>query len=139
MAQMMRRTTAAIISALLSSSLLFQGLLIAVDLLVETDALRPSRGCDRNRFPRGFRPGKTTKVRKQVNGNPRRTHSITLPFTYNMDPSIVANDPPPLLLFFHGYGGNHRSCGERCKVDAPNNGFVSLRMTGYGVFIVLCS
>ncbi len=96
------------------------------------EAVRPSDGCYRNRLPKKYQPGQTTKVKRKVKGTPRRTHSITLPSTYDMDPNVVLDDPPPLLLFFHGWGGSHNSCGERCTVDAPDHGFVTVTMTGYG-------
>lgn len=75
----------------------------------------------------GLGPGDSIEFTREVPGTQELTHRLTLPNDY--DPM---GTPPPLMLFFHGWGGNYKSCGDRCDTDAPEKGFVSVSMTGYG-------
>eukprot|EP00957_Ditylum_brightwellii_P079413 6038722-Ditylum_brightwellii.AAC.1 len=75
----------------------------------------------------GLGPGDSIEFMREVPDTQELTHRLTLPNDY--DPM---GTPPPLMLYFHGWGGNHESCRDRCVVDAPKKGFVSVSMTGYG-------
>jgi len=110
-------------------------LLLIVGLCLRTSfvhAVRPSLGCSsKSSTALGLEltPGETYNFDRTAPGTQTRTHRITIPGNYD---SVDENSPSPVLLYFHGWGGNHKSCGDRCHSEAPDRGFVSLSMTGYG-------
>jgi len=93
-------------------------------------AVTPSPGCSNppseGELGYGLRPGKFTNFRRELLNTQRRTHRLHLPDDYNDDA------PPPLMMYFHGWGGNHDSCGDTCSVTALEKGFVVVTMSGYG-------
>jgi len=70
-------------------------------------------------------PGESTEFTREVPGTQSRTHRLTLPNDYD------GNSPSPLMLYFHGYGGDYKECGNSCVGEAAEKGFVSVTMTGY--------
>jgi len=94
-------------------------------------AVRPSPGCDSDPetgLGSGLNPGESNDFTRNVPGTQSRTHRLTIPDNYG----TIDNPPSPLVLYFHGWGGNHRSCGSRCESDAASRGFISVSLTGYG-------
>jgi len=91
---------------------------------------KKSKGCKKKASSEGLGanlgPGDTMEFTREVPGTQSLTHRLTLPNDYD------GKSPSPLMLYFHGWGGNHDACGERCVVDAAEKGFVSVSMTGYG-------
>jgi len=93
--------------------------------------IAPSPGCFKNKnegIGAGIGPGETTVIKIKLPDTQRRTHSLTLPTDYKQK---MKSDPAPLLMYFHGWGGNHNECGTRCTTDAAEKGFVSLTLSGY--------
>jgi len=93
------------------------------------NAVRPSLGCESTSdtgLGEGLSPGDWTDFKRTVPGTQQRTHRLTIPTDYDK------NSPSPLFLYFHGWGGNHESCGNKCQSKAADRGFVSVAMTGYG-------
>ena len=52
-------------------------------------------------------------------------HTIYLPSKYS------TKVPAPVILYFHGHGGDHRECGSLCEKFAPDEGFISVALSGY--------
>ena len=93
------------------------------------EAVRPSRGCKRKRVAKGYVPGETTVLNRKVRGAQRRKHRVTLPPNY----TPRAETPPPLMFYFHGWGGNSNNCDD-CDQAASERGFLTVSMTGYGKY-----
>lgn len=94
-------------------------------------AVRPSSGCQSTSntgLGSGIDPGEWIDFTRAVPDTQTRKHRLTIPINYSKDD----NSPSPVLLFFHGWGGDYRSCGKRCQSEAADRGFVSVAMTGYG-------
>jgi len=94
-------------------------------------AVRPSPGClstSNTGLGSGLDPGEWTDFIRTVPGTQQRKHRLTIPINYSKD----QNSPSPVLLYFHGWGGDYTSCGKRCQSEAADRGFVSVAMTGYG-------
>jgi len=101
--------------------------------VVSTDAVNPSVGCKNppsdGQLGFGLQAGQWTDFDRELPGTQERTHRLYLPTNYAL---AGVELPPPLLLYFHGWGGSHESCGDRCQSDASGHGFVTVTMTGYG-------
>ena len=93
----------------------------------------PSAGCfkDQSESTIGsdIGPGETTNFKTELPDTQDRKHSLTLPTNYDHGSTIA---PAPLLLYFHGWGGTHKSCSSLCRNDAPEKGFVTVSLSGYG-------
>jgi len=97
-----------------------------------TLAVRPSSGCASTSdtgLGSGLTPGESTDFERTVPDTQKRTHRLTIPTNYGMADETA---PSPLILYFHGWGGSHKSCGTKCESDAADRGFVSVALTGYG-------
>eukprot|EP00440_Ansanella_granifera_P031414 gb/GFBE01034108.1/.p1 GENE.gb/GFBE01034108.1/~~gb/GFBE01034108.1/.p1 ORF type:complete len:405 (+),score=53.08 gb/GFBE01034108.1/:1-1215(+) len=87
---------------------------------------RGSAGCNNNgSFPGS--PGGTENFRVSFNGT-GYDHKLSLPSGYTGN----QNEPLPLLMYFHGWGGSSNECGGRCSTQAPSNGFAAIALQGIG-------
>jgi len=100
---------------------------------IVTSATRNSAGCG-NALPAGYFAGGSTRITQHFSASAGdTTHEITLPASYDIDA------PSPLLLFFHGWGGNFnqpcnagQATGGFCRQTAPDRGWITLTLTGIG-------
>lgn len=117
---------------MLTTGLLLQTVTFFSVFLSTIHAATPSPGC--NNAPTegelgfGLLPGDFTNFQRQLPNTQKRTHRLYLPNNYD----DATNSPPPLILHFHGWGGNQNSCGGACSDMALQKGFVVVTMTGYG-------
>jgi len=118
-------------SYLQSGPLLLIIIVCSLPIVPFIHAVRPSLGCASTSdtgLGSDLTPGESMEFTRTVPGTQQRTHSLTIPNNYGK----VETSPSPLLLFFHGWGGNHKECGPRCNSLAADRGFVSVALTGYG-------
>ena len=56
------------------------------------------------------------------------THLVSIPEEMSADPQngIVW----PLLLHFHGWGGDASECGQTCRSVIPSRGIITVALTG---------
>jgi len=93
-------------------------------------AVTPSPGCSNpteGGLGSALEPGGQEDFRRKIPRTQRRRHRLHLPTDYGSE-GVVS----PVLLYFHGWGGNHGSCGALCSERAVAEGFVTVSMTGYG-------
>jgi dienelactone hydrolase len=50
-------------------------------------------------------------------------HTFTIPANYSSEV------PTPLLIYFHGWGGDHKECGNLCR-QASEHGFITAALSG---------
>mmetsp|Transcript_24482 Transcript_24482/g.48810 ORF Transcript_24482/g.48810 Transcript_24482/m.48810 type:complete len:622 (+) Transcript_24482:134-1999(+) len=62
-------------------------------------------------------------------GGSEYTHRYSLPGIYSHDDEDPA--PVPLLLFFHGWGGDSSDCSSTCR-EASDRGYATVSLTGIG-------
>ena len=94
-----------------------------------TKAVTPSAGCansNNNGLGSGLQPGQYEDFQRKIPGTQKRSHRLYLPSNYGMQ-----GTPSPVLLYFHGWGGDFTSCGDECSVTAVDKGFVTVTMSGY--------
>ncbi|KAL9179207.1 hypothetical protein ACHAXT_008497 [Thalassiosira profunda] len=88
--------------------------------LTDVVALRPSAGCASTNPIQGALEWDATTA---FDGG-AYSHKYSLPSEYGAT-------PVPLLLFFHGWGGNSGSCGSTCST-ASDRGYATISLTGIG-------
>ena len=93
-------------------------LTIIASVLAASVATDPSPGCSLSKTS-GFW---TSKV--HFDGE-----SYTHAYTYPSEAS--ENNPAPLILFFHGWGGSSQDCGNSCTL-ATERGYATIALTGIG-------
>lgn len=103
-------------------------LLFIVLLVRSTNAINPSAGCSSpsdDGLGSSLEPGQSETFKRTMPGTQSRNHRLQLPTNYGSSPS-------PVLLYLHGWGGDHDECDTLCSVSAVEQGFVAVSMTGYG-------
>jgi len=81
----------------------------------------PTYGCDGDFCPE---PGMTF-VKNSTFGGEFKEHAIHIPNSYTPD------KPLPLLLYFHQWKGDWKSCGSNCRHSMKHD-FVTVAMSGFG-------
>ena len=102
---------------------------------LSVEGKRLSKGCSNQDIDSPFSdkgPLDTFRFKVENPETQTRRHELTYPKDY--DPST----PAPMLMHFHGYG-NPGECGERCSKEAPEKGFITLEMVGYGKYLIIAS
>jgi poly(3-hydroxybutyrate) depolymerase len=54
------------------------------------------------------------------------THAYTYPN------GLSNNQPAPLILYFHGWGGSSADCGVNSRTSATERGYATIALTGMG-------